>query len=178
MTLDVTIRAPLDLIQLDMTEVQIVDPASGESKPLHAVETDVLARVLGMVQASIDDHLRALYDAKRVLGDEVIARMDRKASWTVRAAGVEIIAPSPSAGKIDWNAEKLEEILGVLVEEKLIDREAKLRAVWPDTVYKTDKRAITALLKIPGVEERIAEARIIHPTGERKASVRVDRRHL
>lgn len=178
MTLEVTIRAPLDLIHLDMTEVQIVNPATGESKPLHSTEPEVIARVLGMVQASIDDHLRALYDAKRVLGNEVIGRMDRKASWTVRAPGVEITAPSPDRGAHDWDAEKLDGILSNLVDENIIDRSAKLRAVWPDTVYKTDKRAIAALLKIPGVAERVAEARIENPPSDRKVKVTVDRRHL
>lgn len=173
-----SINAPLDLIHLDMTEVQIVNPTTGESKPITATEPEVLALVLGMIQASIDDHLRALYEAKRVLGDEAIRRMDRSAKWTVKARGVEVSAPSPNAGATDWNAEKLDEILGVLVAEGVIDRSAKIAAVWPDTVYKTDKRAIAALLKIPGVAERVAPAKIDNPPSDRKVKVSVDRRHI
>lgn len=156
----------------------IINPDTGEITALADLETPALARVLGFVQHAIEQNNAALYQAKRVLGGEMIERMDRSAKWTVEAPGVKIVAPSPNAGTIDWNAEKLDEILSQLVEENIIDRAAKLRAVWPDTVYKTDKRAITALLKIPGVEQRIADARIITPNTDRKASIRVDPRHL
>lgn len=165
---------PLDLIRPE----GIVNPETGELVPLPAVATPRLARMLGLVQHNIDAYLDALYQAKRMLGDEMIKRMDKSASWTVHEPGVEVTAPSPKAGSVDWNAEKLDGILSELVEENVIDREARLRAVWPDTVYKTDKRAISALLKIPGVAERVESARITSPASSRKVKVTVDPRHL
>jgi hypothetical protein len=157
----------------------VLDTDTGEVFPtVKDAPTRVLVRTLGKIQASIDQNLAHLYEAKRALGGELIERMDRQAHWTAREPGVEIKAPSPSAGTVSWNGEKLEEILGILVEEGVIDREAKLRAVWPEVVYKTDARAITALGKLAGVEERIAPARIFTPSTDRKASVRVDPRVL
>lgn len=157
----------------------VLDTDTGEVFPtVQGAPTRTLVRTLGKIQHEIDQRLAMLYEAKRALGNELIERMDRQASWTMREPGVEVKAPSPAAGTVTWAGEKLEEILGVLVEEGVIDREAKVRAVWPEVVYKTDARAITALGKVPGVEERIAPARIFTPSESRKASVRVDPRAL
>lgn len=165
---------PFDLIRPE----GIIDTVSGELVPLDRVTTPQLVRLLGLVQHHIDGNLAGLYSAKRMLGDEMIARMDRQAKWTVKEPGVEVKAQSPTAGTITWNGEKLYDTLMKLTREGMIDREAALRAAWPDTIYKTDQRAIDALRKIPGVEDRIAHARIVTPVGDRKASVRVDPRHL
>lgn len=166
---------PFDLIRPD----GIINPDTGELTALEDIPTPALARVLGLVQHHIDANLAALYEAKRVLGAEVVARMDRSGEWTVRAPGVEIKAPSPAAGSVVWSAEKLEEILDRLVEEGILDRAGKQRAITQEIVLKVDKRGIAALMKIPAVAERIIEARsVLPPDTTRKASVRVDARHL
>lgn len=174
MSTDVAKQDPLGLITPD----GITNPDTGEVLPLDQIPTNALARVLGLVQHSIDRNLDALYDAKRVLGGEMIERMDRTGEWTVNAQGVKIIAPSPTAGTTDWDAEKLEAILDELVEEGVLNREGKLRAVTQEVVLKVDKRGVNALLKIPVVAERIEAARMFTPQSARKASVRVDPRQL
>ena len=70
-------------------ELEAAGVACAPVQRLSQVLASEQARVLGMVQASIDDHLRALYDAKRVLGGspmlggpEQIAWMDRLDSLT------------------------------------------------------------------------------------------------
>lgn len=165
---------PLDLI----TPQGVMNPDTGELVALADLPTPALARVLGLVQHSIDQHLNALYEAKRLLGGEMIERMDRQGEWTVHAPGVEVRAPSPSAGTVEWDAEKLERLLDELVEEGVIDRAGKQRAIQQEIVLKVDKRGVNALMKIPAVAERIHDARYVTPTGARKASVRVDPRNL
>lgn len=164
----------LDLIRPD----GIINPDTGELTSLEEIPTPALARVLGFVQHSIDLHLRGLYEAKRVLGAEIIDRMDRGGEWTIRAPGVEVRAPSPEAGTTQWDVLKLERILDELVEEGLLDRSAKARAVSQEIALKVQSRGVNALLKIPVVAERIAAARNYEAARERKASVRVDPRNL
>lgn len=157
----------------------VLDTDTGEVYPtIQEAPTLVLARTLGRVQHEIDLTLESLYEAKRVLGVEIIERMDKGGEWTVNAPGVKIIAPSPSAGTEDWDAELLDEILDSLIAEGVLDRNAKLRAVTQRTALHVDKRGVAALLKIPAVADRIAPARKYTPQGVRKASVRIDPRNL
>lgn len=165
---------PLDLIRPE----GVVNPETGELVALADLPTPALVRVLGLVQHSISAYLDALYEAKRVLGDEAISRMDKGGLWTMHAEGVSVEAPSPSRGTTGWDAEKLDEILSELVEEGIIDRAAKLRAVTPEVTLKVDKRGVTALEKLPVVKARIAPARSVNPQGVRKVKVSVDPRKL
>jgi hypothetical protein len=155
----------------------LADPETGEMHYLPDAPTALLARVLGMVQAEIDANLEYLYEAKRMLGREAIARMDKQGNWTMKYPGVQIVAPSPTAGTEEWDAEELERILAELVEEGVLEREAKLRAVEPHFSLRVDKRGVAQLLKIPAVRDRIAPARR-WATPPRKASVRVNPREL
>jgi hypothetical protein len=172
-----------DLIRLkqnpnDVLSVPVLaDPDTGEMHYLADAPTALLARVLGLVQAEIDANLEYLYDAKRVLGREAIDRMDKQGNWTMQYPGVRIVAPSPTAGTEEWDAEELDRILAELVEEGVLEREAMLRAVQPQVTLKVDKRGVTQLLKIPAVRDRIAPARR-WATPPRKASVRVNPREL
>ena len=134
--------------------------------------------VLGIVQHNIEEHLRTLYTAKRILGEELIRRMDRSGEWTIHAQGVQVVAPSPDAGRVDWDAEKLDRILDELISEGIIDRSAKQRAIKQEVTLKVDKRGVAALCKIPAARDAISEARIQREPQERRASVRVDARTL
>lgn len=167
-----------DLVTMGEDGAYVVNPDTGDRLKVTHAPTQVIARALGFVQAAIDQNLNALYDAKRVLGGEMIERMDRQGEWTVHAPGVEVRAPSPSAGTVEWDAEKLERLLDELVEEGILDRAGKQRAIQQEIVLKVDKRGVNALMKIPAVAERIHDARYVTPTGVRKASVRVDPRNL
>jgi hypothetical protein len=156
----------------------VLDTETGEVYPtIQDAPTQVLARILGRVQLEIDQNLEALYEAKRVLGGEVMQRMDRSGEWTLRAPGVKLVAPSPAQGTLEWDAEMLDEILDELVAEGVIDQAAKLRAVEPKVELKVNKRGVTALCKIPLVRDRIAPARRT-VTPQRKVSVRVNPREL
>jgi hypothetical protein len=173
----------LDLIRMKQNPNDVVaqpvltDPDTGEMHYLADAPTALLARVLGLVQAEIDRNLEYLYEAKRTLGREAIERMDKQGNWTMKYPGVKIVAPSPTAGTEEWDAEELDRILDELVAEGVLEREAKLRAVTPHMSLRVDKRGLTQLLKIPVVRERIAPARR-WATPPRKASVRVNPREL
>jgi hypothetical protein len=174
---EVAKRSPLDLI----TAEGVVDPATGELCALADLPDAALVRVLGLIQFHIDGHLSALFEAKRYLGGEAVERMDRGGKWTMHAEGVEVRAPSPTAGTVEWDAVLLERILDELIEQGVLDRAAKGRAVRQEIVLKVDKRGVDALLKIGGeVAARINAARSIKPPmdGARKVQVRVDPRQL
>lgn len=160
------------------TGVSVIDPDTGEVTPLEDTPTLVIARVLGLIQHTLESTQNAMYEAKRELGREIIARMDRAGEWTVTARGVKIVAPSPEAGTVSWDAEALDEILEALVAEGVLDQEARLRVVKREWTLTVDKRAVNALLKIPAVKSRIGSARRSEPAAQRKASVRIDPRNL
>lgn len=167
-----------DLIRSNADGTSIVNPDSGEVLALADAPSTVIARVLGFTQLAIDQQLEYLYDVKRALGGELVERMDKAGEWTISAKGVKVTAPSPSAGSVDWDAEQLDEILERLVEEGVLDRDARLRTVERVTTLKVNKRAVTALQKIPAVRDAIAPAYRSNPPATRKASVRVSPRDL
>lgn len=157
---------------------EVINPVTGEVLALSEAPAPVIAHVLGHVQAAIDEQLAQLYDAKRVLGAELIERMDKAGEWTVTAPGVKVIAPSPVAGTQAWDAERLDAILDELVAEGLIDQTLKLRAVEQQVSLKVNLRGVAALSKIPAVAARIAEASLEVAPPVRKASVRVNQAAL
>lgn len=154
--------------------VRVVNPDTGEVLALADAESPVIALVLGHIEQRIGDQLDAMRDIKRVLGGELIERMDKKGEWTITARGVKVVAPSPVAGTDAWDAELLDSILDDLVREGVIDQEAKLRAVEQRVTLATNMRGISALCKIPAVRERIAPAHRTLEQGPRKVSVRTN----
>lgn len=166
------------VVSNELEPPSIVNPDTGEVIALTEAQPVVIARVLGLLQAEFDATLQVLTDARRMLGAELIERMDRAGEWTVTAPGVKITAPSPTAGTVDWDAERLEQILDELVYEGVLDQAAKLRAVTQRVVLHVDKRGVAALQKIPAVRDAIEPARLVVPQPYRKASVKVDPRAL
>lgn len=168
----------LDLIQSDLSTpdapVRVVDRHTGEVFVLAQAPAVLIASVLGQIDQAIADHLGLLRDAKRVLGDELIARMDTEGEWTQRAPGVKVSAPSPSAGTTTWDAELLRSILDDLVTEKKITADAALRACKVKVEHVPVVAGIAKLEKIPGLSERLEPARRVNPPPERKVSVKTN----
>lgn len=152
----------------DDLELHLLDRATGETIALTEAPDDLLCEAL----AEIDDRRRELADARRLIGDEVIARMDRQASWTMTAGGRKITAPS-SAPEVEWDAEMLHGVLNALVVDKVITMDAALRACEMRVEYRPLARGLAALEKIPTAAERIALCRTSTPRASR--SVRVGR---
>lgn len=114
------------------------------------------------------DHLAGLSrEAKTIVSDELVQRMDKRGKWTVREGDYTLKSSSPTAGTEKYDNETLAASLARLVEEDLIDQEAAEAAIeWvqppPPAPYWRQKAAgIKALLKLgPRVAEAVLSARV------------------
>lgn len=155
--------------------LEIVNPDTGEVYPsIAAAPTEVIAAVLGRYDLAITDELDRLRSIKRLLGDEMIERMDRLGEWTLGARGVKVSAPSPSAGTVSYDAEKLDQVLDELVAKGVIEQSAKLRAVSQKVSLQTHASGIAALLKMPNVCKYVLNCRVEQPAPIRRVTVKVD----
>lgn len=149
-------------------EFHLLDRETGETVALSQAGDDLLADAL----EHLDEAKRQVADARRVIGDEVIGRMDARALWTMQAGGRKLSAPSP-APTVEWDVPLLRKVLAELVEDGVIGEDAADRACEPVVEWRVHARGITALERIPGVAERIALCRTSTPRQAR--SVRLGR---
>lgn len=115
----------------------VIDWATGEHIELAPATTDRLGEVIENASA-----VRAgLAEVERDVSNELIARLDRDASWTWRGAGgLKISAPSPDKGTEDFPLDALEACLLKLIEDETIS---------PDGASKAMKRQITLTVDVP-----------------------------
>lgn len=173
-----TMTPKLDLIVIDKPGspeqvVNLTDPDTGEVVALQDAGRELITRVLGRTELAIQDHLDYLRSAKRTLGAELIKRMDANTEWTTHSRGVKVSAPSPTAGTVSWDAEMLDAILDQLVEEGVVNAEAKIKAVSQRAGLETHDDGIKRLLKVPAVADRIAPAKRISAAPNRSVTVKV-----
>src|SRR6187431_186869 len=73
--------------------------------------------------ALLFDQIRDLEQQAKVcrdaISEELIRRMDRNASWTVRGGGFKVSAPSP-APKVEYDVETLNRAFAILAAENVI----------------------------------------------------------
>lgn len=116
----------------------IPHPLTGEAIALKAASTAELAAW----RVRSDDYRADLGTFDRALEGELLARMDKAATWTHRVGdpkadvNLELTAPSPTAGTTSYNPATLEQGLRTLVEADVLDPEALEEAV-PRTVTIT-----------------------------------------
>lgn len=113
-----------------------------------------------------DDELAALYDriqdlereckaVRERIGEELVARMDMAARWTLHAGGFTVTAPSP-APRREYDIDLLEAALARLSEAGEIAGTAAERCFRHETKVSVDLRGVNALLKLGGrVREEI-----------------------
>jgi hypothetical protein len=130
------------------TPAVVITPMTGEVVELDAT-TDVLADWLHRVRQAEAD----LRDAKRAVGAELLARMDREARWTARVGAFEVKGDGP--GAVEYDAERLRTELHLLVRAGEISEAAMQDAVEIVHTYKAKARGINALRKLGG---RVAAA--------------------
>lgn len=150
---------------VERTERAITTPLTGEVVLLDST-SDVLAAWLHHVREAE----AALRDAKRIVGGELLDRMDREAKWTARLGRFEIKGDGP--GAVEYDAEALRHELEQFVMDGSISGAAMDEAVELVTSYKAKARGINALKKLGG---RVAEAieRCTNPsTKDRRVSVK------
>lgn len=123
-----------------MSDLALINRASGE------ILDAVTARAL-LAAAGIDDprdaetvelaafadstrELRSITDeARGVVSDELVRRLDLDGCWTWRDAGYEVKAPSPEAGTTRYHTHLLRDALGQLVADGIISPVAARSAV-------------------------------------------------
>lgn len=144
------------------------NPITGEVLDLRtAADVDLaswLDAVRGMEQAQ-----RA---AKKVVQDELLRRMDRNASYTIREGDFQITGDSPKP-QVHYDVEPLAADLDELVRGGLLTEEARARVIVETVERKVSQREVNKLLNLGGP---VAEAVERHRTeAPRDRRVRVKR---
>jgi hypothetical protein len=154
----------------DLVPTAVPHPVTGEVLALDAPTAD-LARALDELK-ELTSRIR---EVRERIDEELLRRMDHKASWTVRTGdGIKITAPSP-APKVEWDGPELSVVLAELRGLNLIDYEAIQAALEVVVTYKPKAAGLNALLKLGGeVERRLRACRSeVEPT--RRVTVKRER---
>lgn len=125
--------------------VQVASPVTGELLTLDA-PTEDLASLL----ADIRDFESVLKEQKALVNRELLARLDKNASWTQQAGDYKLSAPSPATGE-EWDGAGLYAALCDLKDSGVISMDAVNLAVEIQHVYKVRKVGVNSLRKLPGV---------------------------
>jgi hypothetical protein len=139
-------------------------------------ETDALAAFVDHA-----DHMASLTkEAREIVGEEIVRRMDRAGKWTIHEGDLTIRSSSPAAGTEKYDDGKLADALATLVEDDVIDAEAARAAIeWvvpppPEPYWRQKPAGVKSLLKLGG---RVAEAVLsaMVPVEPPRRSVKVSR---
>lgn len=123
-------------------ELAVVHPTTGEVLDLKAAPTEGLAAAVDYAA----DLRRQLQEFESALGDELVARLDRAASWTLRCGPpdglvqYEVKAPSPEAGTTAYDEHAMEQELRALLERGTIAPEAAQAAL---------ERGLNLVVRVP-----------------------------
>jgi hypothetical protein len=93
---------------------------------------------------------RVAAEAIGIVSEELVARLDADASWTLRVEDWEIKAPSPAAGTVTYDVDLLREALDELVSAGVISRDGAWNALEPvratiEVSYRLLRDALRAL---------------------------------
>jgi hypothetical protein len=123
----------------------VIHPATGEITVLNAPVAE-LARWLAEAR-ELDRQMKI---EKQRITDELLARMDSEASYTLRSGGLEIKGDGP-VPPTEYDAQALYTSLQEYVEAGVITKDALERAVVPQPVtYKARTQGLKALEKLNG----------------------------
>lgn len=138
------------------TELTVV-PFTGEALQLADLSYEQLAEVLASCR---DWEREQLQSFKADVQAEVLRRMDERAAtgetgaWTIREGDWKLTGDSPD--RTEYPVDELREALAELAEDGLISPAAVDKVIVPSG-WKVAKRALTQLMKIPGVADRVRE---------------------
>lgn len=158
-----------DIVPYVRPAAPLVAPHSGELIELDS-PTDVLAAHL----MDVRDLEGALRSHKQHITRELLDRMDREATWTVRAGGYKVTGKSPADEEV-FDGESLWNGLHSIARDVGLSDEAILNAVTEERVYKVSKRGVSALRKLGGEVAKIIDRCSDHRPPDRRVSVSVDR---
>jgi hypothetical protein len=146
---------------------QLVNPATGEPLSLDSPSPE-----LGRYLADLREFESVLREFKRLVSRELLSRMDREASWTLRADELKIVGQSPAPSE-EWDGAELRQALLEHVDAGRLSVEAVDAAVETIISYKTRKAGITALRKLGGPIAETVNG--LARTAERERRVTVSR---
>jgi len=122
----------------------VVHPLTGELVSLDSPNPDLAAWLDGV--RDLESRFR---EAKRQVHDELLARMDGAASWTIDTGDYKLVGESPAL--TEYDGDRLRHVLEQLVADGSIGEEAAKAALETVVTYKPRVRGIRALEKLGGV---------------------------
>jgi hypothetical protein len=139
-------------------------------------ETDALAAFVDHA----DHFARLTKEAREIVSDELVHRMDKRGKWTLHTGDLTVKSSSPAAGTERYDDERLADALATLVEEDVIDAEAARAAIErihppaPEPYWRQKPAGIQSLKKLGGrAAEAVLSAAV--PTTPPRRSVKVSR---
>ncbi len=162
-------RPTLTLIERDEANgnTWVANPLTGVAVEL-ADGTDALADMHDQLKEA-----RSIIDeARNLLGDELVARMDRRGRWSLTHDGLTVSAPSPKP-PVEHDGKALLHELGELVVAGTIEWDAVNDTVEVVVTYKVKRRGVDALRKLGGeVAEAIDRCQVEAEPKPRRVSVK------
>lgn len=148
-------------------ELQVLNPVNGEVLTL-----DAKSDQLGAYLADVREFEFLMRESKRAVTQELLARMDKNASWTMSLPGWKLSSRS-SAKEEAWDGAELRTALLDLVDEDVISIEAVDAAVETVVTYKPRKVGINNLRKLGGRVAAVVNGLCVEREPDR--SVKVER---
>jgi hypothetical protein len=153
--------------------------------------TDIIVPLTGEIVSvpsvdltASDEHLVALLQGCKDFSDainsywrdpaqeELLRRMDKRASWTIHYADHTATGRAPAPSQ-EWNVEELHNVLHELVSEGAIETEAIHRAIDRVVTYKPRISGINAIRKLsPEIAARIDACCSEGPQRPRRVTVK------
>lgn len=130
---------------------------------------------LALLIEEVTDLCHIATEARSMVSNELVRRMDHDGRWTLRTPTHEVKAPSPQAGTVAYDLRKLIDALDALVGQDVISKEAAHAAVelvCPEPFYRQKPAGINALLKLPAAAGAIRACRVPAVPPRRVAKVR------
>lgn len=124
-----------------MTFLALIDTDSGEVYPVSATSLLESSELLPLGEADTSDLAKFIdnvielghiaSEARGMVSDELVARLDANACWTLRVDGWQLKTASPAAGSVSYDVSQLRAALETLVADGVISRAAAWGAVEP-----------------------------------------------
>lgn len=135
------------------SEAMLVHPLTSEVVDLiNAPDRELAAFLKGL-----RDDTSNMNNAKRIVTQEILRRMDGDAAWTRHAGPYKLVSSSPEPVE-EFDAASLRGALLELVDEKELTIEAVDRAIEQVITYKAHKSGIKALRKLGGRAKEIIDS--------------------
>lgn len=150
----------------DIDIINVVHPFTGESIDLTVATVDDLASF----RIELKEYGYRLRDVNKYIDQEILRRMDKKASYTIRTPDYEMKGASPAPSE-EWDELALRSDLYELVDRDVIDESAADAAVETVVTYKVRKVGVNALRKLGGIVQETVDRHCREVPKDRRVTV-------